>query len=148
MPRAPVGGKGKAPKVYPAKPKIDLKDVICFFCNQTGHYKRDCKKHQDELKKNGGTSSSSGIYYIEVNMSTTSGWVLDTGSQSHICVDVQALESRRDLTKGEADIRVADGTRVVATAVGVVHLSLPSGLILTLNNFYCVPSFRKDIISI
>ena len=81
-------------------------------------------------------------------MSTTSGWVLDTGSQSHICVDVQVLESRRDLAKGEADIRVADGSRVRATAVGVVHLSLPSGLILTLNNCYCVPSFWKDKISI
>ena len=74
--------------------------------------------------------------------------MLDTGSQSHICVDVQALTSRRDLAGDEADIRVADGKRVVATAVGTIRLSLPSGLLLVLNNIYCVPTFRKDIISL
>ena len=73
---------------------------------------------------------------------------MDTGSQSHVCVDVQVLEDRRDLTKGKAGIRVADGTKVVAIVVGVVRLSLPLGLILTLNRCYCIPSFRKDIISI
>ena len=70
--------------------------------------KRDCRKFPEEQRK-AGSAGASGIYYIEVNLSTKSGWILDTGSQSHICVDVQALTSRRDLAGDEADIRVTDG---------------------------------------
>ena len=147
----PTGGKGKGPMGKPApkgkgKAKLNVKDAVCYFCNQRGHWKRDCRKFLEEQKKV-GSAGASGIYYIEVNLSTKSGWILDTGSQSHICVDVQALTSRRDLAGDEADIRVADGKRVVATAVGTIRLSLPSGLLLVLNNVYCVPNFRKDIIS-
>ena len=58
------------------------------------------------------------------------------------------LESKRDLAGDEADIRVADGKRVFAIVVGVIHLSLTYGLLLKLNNIYCVPSFCKNIISI
>ena len=71
-PAANVAGKGKGPIVYPAKAKVDPKDVVCSFCQQPGHYKRGYKKFQDEQKNAGGTSSS-GIYYIEVNISTNSG---------------------------------------------------------------------------
>lgn len=32
-------------------------------------------------------------------------------------------------------------------AVGTYHLSLPSGLVLELNNCYCIPALRKNIMS-
>ena len=48
-------------------------------------------KFQEEQKRSGGTGPSAGIYYTEVNLSTAQGWVLDTGSESHICVDMQVL---------------------------------------------------------
>ena len=66
---------------------------------------------------------------------------MDTGSESHICVDMQVLESERRLAKGEADVRVADGRCVKAIAIGVVCLGLSSGFELTLNKCYCIPDF-------
>ena len=119
---------------------------VCYFCQGVGHWKKDYKKFLLEQKSEKPTSS--GINFTELNLSTYLRWILDTRSQSHICVDVHVLESRRDLTGDEADIRVADGKRVITTAIGVIHLNLPYGLLLKLNNVYCVPSFSKDIISI
>jgi hypothetical protein len=45
------------------------------------------------------------------------------------------------------DVRVGNGAKVAAIALGSFHLPLPSGLVLELNNFYCIPALCKNIIS-
>jgi hypothetical protein len=95
-------------------------------------------------------ASSSGIYVIEVNVTTYSSnsWVLDTGCGAHICTNMQGLSKSKDLKLGQVDLRVGNGARVAALAVGTYNLSLPSGLILELNNCYYVPAISRNIISI
>ena len=130
--------KGKAPK-----------EGTCFFCEQPGHWKRNCKLYLEDLKKKKGSdATTSGIYVIEVNFSTSSNWVLDTGSASHICTNVQGLKRSRSLARGEVDLRVSNGARVAALAVGTYKIALPSGLVLNLNNCYYVPAMSRNIISI
>ena len=96
-------GKGKAratkgfqkykPKLKPkfraeSQPKPP-KEGTCHFCNEPGHWKRNCKLYLDDLKKKKGSgTTSSGIYVIEINLSTFDSWVLDTESGSHICTNV------------------------------------------------------------
>ena len=81
-------------------------------------------------------------------MSTSTSWVLDTGCGSHICINVQGLRGSRTLAKGEIDLRVGNGAKVAALAVGTYHLSLPTGLILELENCYYVPAICRNIISV
>ena len=142
--------KGKSKPNSTLKPKGGVpKEGNCFHCGETGHWKRNCKIYLEELKKKKGSETSApGIYVIEVNLSTSSSWVLDTGCGSHICVNVQELEKSRSLTKGEVDLRVGNGARVAALAVGTYVLTLPTGLVLELDNCYYVPSITKNIISI
>ena len=103
----------------------------------------------DDLKNNKGSgTTSSGIHVIEINLSTSDSWVLDTGSGSHICTNVQGLKGSRYLTIGEVDLRVGNGERVTALAVGTYELTLPSGLILNLENYYYVPTMCRNIISV
>jgi hypothetical protein len=45
------------------------------------------------------------------------------------------------------DVRVSNGAKVAAIAVNTFHLPLPSGLVLELNNCYCIPPLCKNIIS-
>ena len=45
------------------------------------------------------------------------------------------------------DLRIRNGAKVAALAVGTYPLSLPSGLVLELNNCYFVPALNKNIIS-
>ncbi|KAL4302067.1 hypothetical protein GQ457_10G012170 [Hibiscus cannabinus] len=157
-----VNGKGKGKKVAKSKgngktkpkgkealkPKGGVsKDGKCFHCGKTGHWKRNCLIYLEDVKKAKAVGASiSGIYVIDVHMSTSSSWVLDTGCGSHICTSVQGLHTRRTLAKGDVDLRVGNGARVVALAVGTYLLSLPSGLILNLENCYFVPSLTKNII--
>ena len=71
----------------------------------------------------------------------------DTGSMIHTCKSLQGLSETRRFARGELDVRVGNGAKVAVLAVGTYHLSLPSGLILELNNYYCIPTLRKNIIS-
>ena len=92
--------------------------------------------------------SDSGIYVIKVNLSTSTSWVLDTGCGSHIYINVQELRRSRTLAKGEVDQHVGNVAKVAALAVGTYYLSLPTGLILELENCYYVPAICRNIISV
>ena len=151
--KKPKNGLKKSKKKA-AKPnggvKKDKPKGTCFHCGQDGHWKRNCKAYLDSLKsKKLGEASTSGMYMIEINLSTNKdSWVLDTGCGSHICTNMQGLKKSRLLAKREVELRVGNGARVAALAVGTYVLSLPTGLILELENCYYVPVLTKNIISI
>ena len=91
--------------------------------------------------------SSSGVYVIEVNtVSHDNLWVLDSACGSHICNDMQGLRSSMKLAKGEFDLRVGNGSRVVAIAIRTYVLNLLSGLCLNLENCFYVPALTANII--
>ncbi|KAK2396677.1 putative mitochondrial protein [Trifolium repens] len=149
------GGKWKGKEVAKPKPTTPAlkpnggiaKEGTCFHCGKTGHWKRNCPKYLED-KKNGLAPSASGIFVIEINLSTSSSWVLDTGCGSHICSNVQGLKRSRALAKGEVDLRVGNGAKVAALAIGTYMLTLPSGLIIQLENCYYVPAISRNIISV
>jgi hypothetical protein len=53
----------------------------------------------------------------------------------------------RRFAKGELVVRVSNGAKVAAIAVGTFHLPLLSWLVLELNNCYCILALCKNIIS-
>ncbi|CAJ2644822.1 unnamed protein product [Trifolium pratense] len=132
------GGKGKGKEVAKPKPNPKAlkptggiaKEGKCFHCNKTRHWKWNCPNYLEDKKNGIESCNSAGIFVIEINLSTSSTWVLDTGCGSHICTNVQGLQKSRDLAKGEVDLRVGNGARVAALAVGVFNLTLPYGLII------------------
>jgi hypothetical protein len=65
----------------------------------------------------------------------------------HTCKLLQGLSLTRRFAKGELDVRVSNRAKVASIAVGTYHLSLPLGLVLELNNWYCIPTLCKNIIS-
>ncbi|KAK1388255.1 hypothetical protein POM88_016433 [Heracleum sosnowskyi] len=88
------------------------KGDICHFCKKPGHWKRNCQAYLEDQNLKGMKSvkiSDSGMHVIEINLSTSTSWVLDTGCGSHICINVQELRRSRTLAKGEVDLRIDNG---------------------------------------
>ena len=61
---------------------------------------------------------------------------------------MQGLKNSRQLNKGESNLHVGNGAKVVAFAVSTYILTLPSGLILNFDDCYYVPTLTKNIISV
>jgi hypothetical protein len=122
----------------------------CFYYHKKGHWSRNSKKYLEEQKKEKGSeTSASGINVIEIiiAISSNDSWVFDTGSMIHTCKSLQGLSLTRRFAKGELDVHVGNGAKVAAIAVDTFHLPIPSGLVLELNNCYCIRALCKNIIS-
>jgi hypothetical protein len=138
-----------------SKPKTEGKsgpspDEECFHYHKKGHWFRNCKKYlEEQQQKKGSDTSTSGINIIEINVPVCSSdsCVFDTGSMIHTCKSLQGLSLTRRFAKGELDIHVGNGAKVVAITVDTFHLPLPLRLVLELNNYYYIPALCKSIIS-
>jgi hypothetical protein len=121
----------------------------CFHCDQDGHWKRNCKKYLDELKKK-KKQGKSDLLVMETCLveNDFSSWIIDSGASNHVCVSLQMLESSRDLEEGVFTIRVGSGERLSATAVGTVRLSFDNNKYLFLDNVYFIPDFKRNLISV
>ncbi|GFP91121.1 retrovirus-related pol polyprotein from transposon tnt 1-94 [Phtheirospermum japonicum] len=119
-------------------------DDVCHHCGKPGHWRRNCKDYLDQKR------SEKGMYFIEVNLSVdSSSWVLDTGCGSHLCNDLQLMARSRRLDVGETYLRMGNGARVAAEAIGTVYLSiLNSDYQVVLNNCLYVLTLIRNLISI
>src|SRR4051812_4920571 len=142
---------GKSVVVPPKAPK-PKPGVECFYCKGKGHWKCNCPKYLKDKKAGKVSKRDEGIFDIHIVdlLLTSAGntsWILDTGSVAHISNSIQGLRNRRHLLKDEVTMRVRNGCQIEVLAVGTKHLSLPSGLVLVLNNCYYVPALSVNIVS-
>ena len=84
--------------------------------------------------------------YLSYRDSTS--WVLETGYVTHVCNDFQKLTSKRKLNKGEVELRMENGARVVAIALGFVNLKLLFKDFISLEECHYVPCIVNNIISV
>ncbi|KAJ9536512.1 hypothetical protein OSB04_un000306 [Centaurea solstitialis] len=94
-----------------------------------------------------GLPDAPGIFMIDCLITSYESWVIDTGSGNHICNHLQGFTRRETLRKDRLNLRVGEGTPLIAEAVGSYSLSLPSGLVLGLENCYYVPKMIKNVLS-
>jgi hypothetical protein len=137
----PPKGKGKemvSDEPSRSKPKTKGKsdpspDEECFHCHKKGYWFRNCKKYLEEQKKKKGSETSilcTDVIAIYIVVSSGDSWVFDTGLMIHTCKSLQGLSPIRIFAKGELDVRIGNGAKVAAIAVGTFLPSLPSGLVL------------------
>ncbi|GJR70394.1 zinc finger, CCHC-type containing protein [Tanacetum coccineum] len=121
-------GKGKNKLAYASKPKIPLppkredpaKDLICHECSETIHWKMNCPQYLAELlKKKKNTASGAGGQWFRASSK---------------------------LKLGALRLYVGNGQREAVEAIGVFHLSLPSGIVIVLNNCHYANTITRGVI--
>ncbi|GJV91209.1 retrovirus-related pol polyprotein from transposon TNT 1-94 [Tanacetum coccineum] len=151
-------GKGKD-KSYVPKPKNPkpnakehpTKNDACHHYKEVGHWKMNCPVYLYELmksKKQVGTTSSSGIFTIELFSFPNKSWVYDTGCGTHICITKQGLRGARKLKQGDLYLYVGNGVRAQVEAIGSFDLVLPNGLVICLDNCHYAPSIIRGVVSV
>ncbi|GJV44025.1 NIN-like protein [Tanacetum coccineum] len=154
-----ANGKGKDKQGYIPKPKNPkptakehpTKDDTCHHCKEVGHWKRNCLVFLAELlkkKKQVGTTSSSGIFTIELFDFPNKSWMYDNGYGTHICITKQGFREARKLKQGALYLYVGNGGLAQVEAIGSFDLVLPNGLVICLDNFHYAPSITRGVVSV
>ncbi|KAJ9567534.1 hypothetical protein OSB04_003500, partial [Centaurea solstitialis] len=121
----------------------ELGDLSCPECGSQDICEHLMNIDQVEI----GLPDAPGIFIIDCLITSYESWVIDTGSGNHIYNHLQGFTRRETLRKDRSNLRVGEGTPLIAEAVGSYSLSLPSGLVLELENCYYVPKMIKDVLS-
>ncbi|KAJ9539153.1 hypothetical protein OSB04_031886 [Centaurea solstitialis] len=108
----------------------ELGDLSCPECGCQDICEHSMNIDQIEI----GLPDAPGIFMIDCLITSYESWVIDTGSGNHICNHLQGFTRRETLRKDRSNLRVGEGTPLIAEAVGSYSLSLPSGLVLELEN--------------
>ncbi|KAJ9561697.1 hypothetical protein OSB04_006857 [Centaurea solstitialis] len=106
----------------------ELGDLSCPECGS----KDICAHSMDIDQLDIGLPDAPGIFMIDCLITSYESW---------------GFNRRETLRKDRSNLRVGEGTMLVAEAVGSYSLSLPSGLVLELENCYYVPKMIKTVIS-
>ncbi|KAJ9546652.1 hypothetical protein OSB04_019195 [Centaurea solstitialis] len=121
------------PKPAPADLKdtdwIDeLGDLSCPECGSKDICEHSMNIDQIEI----GLPDAPGIFMIDCLITSYESW---------------GFTRRETLRNDRSNLRVGEGTPLIAEAVGSYSLSLPSGLVLELENCYYVPKMIKNVMS-
>ncbi|KAJ9567480.1 hypothetical protein OSB04_003446 [Centaurea solstitialis] len=121
----------------------ELGDLSCPECGSQDICEHSINIDQIEI----GLPDAPSIFMIDCLITSYESWVIDTGSGNHICNHLQGFTRRETLRKDRSNLRVGEGTPLIAEAVGSYSLSLPSGVVLELENCYYVPKMIKNVMS-
>ncbi|GAV74561.1 zf-CCHC domain-containing protein/UBN2_2 domain-containing protein, partial [Cephalotus follicularis] len=145
LPSRSTQGKGSASSSCKGKgvlmPVNTKGKGACFQCGKTGHWKKDYRVAVATVSAdNLHGASTSGMFMIELNLAlnSSSSWVLDTGCGTNLCNSWQGLRKVRKLRAGDLDLRLGDGSRIIAKAVGIYDITLCNGYLLTLDPCYFI----------
>ncbi|KAJ9544647.1 hypothetical protein OSB04_024354 [Centaurea solstitialis] len=121
----------------------ELGDLSCPDCGSKDISEHSMNIDQIEI----GLPDAPGIFMIDCLITSYESSVIDTGSGNHICNHLQGFTRRKTLRKDHSNLRVGEGTTLIAEVVGSYSLSLPSGLVLELDNCYYTPNMIKNVLS-
>ncbi|KAM1538319.1 hypothetical protein ACFX10_003244 [Malus domestica] len=106
------------------KKKSKKSKGTCFHCGKDERWKKKYRRIASLMTR----TFEETISVIESAFTVSSNsWIFDSGTSQHICNTMQGLAGSKSLRNGEMVVRVGNGTKISAKAIGTYMLNLPSG---------------------
>lgn len=117
----------------------------CFFCNKSGHMKKECTKYHVWHAKKGIILN---LVFFEVNLVSVprNTWWIDSNAATHISVSIQGCLSYRKPNVGERHIFVGNGKLAEVEAIEHFRLLLGTSFYLDLRDTFIVLSFKRNLV--
>lgn len=152
--------------VVKKKPEKKRKEKVCHYCGKEGHFRRECRKLEQDRKYRESEKRNSEKAKIATKtdeeldeVCLTTGlpnrdpesvmWFLDSGATSHMTNDSSLLE---DVRKSNTAVGLADGNRITAEGVGTGRFRLLNEndrhIIVKLRQVFHVPALAANLLSI
>lgn len=141
-----------------SKVKGNLAKDECVWCHEKGHWAKDCPKVKEWDKKSksaanvvqsnkdvGGESDFSLVTVPSILWAKDDEWVLDSGATFHVTPNREWFSS---FIKFEGEVLMGNHHSCSIVGIGNIRLKLHDGMIRELKNVRCVPSMKKNLISL
>jgi len=139
--------KQKANQTTQFKKKMNMDEVVCFVCGETGHFAKKCKNRTGKKNQPGQKSANvtigdpNGSRYgnlpIVFSLCQSNDWWMDTGANIHVCTDISMFSSYQ-VARGST-VMMGNGSHATVLGVGSVDLKFTSGKIVRLKNVQHAP---------
>jgi hypothetical protein len=117
----------------------------CLHCKDWGHIRRECTDFKAWLAKKGTNNIISFIDKSFFTYYSLNIWWIDSSATVHVMNSSQGFLGTRT-TRGERNLKVANGREARVEAVGSLPLVLHGGFTLHLNNVLYVPLLQRNLI--
>ncbi|CAL1380356.1 unnamed protein product [Linum trigynum] len=135
---------------------VGLKDDICHYCKEKGHWKFDCpklKKYQEKKESSAGveeetnSDSEDGLALaVNEHVHNQDVWYLDTAADYHMCPSRDCFSTYEHIDGGH--VSMANGALCKIVGRGSIRMRTYDGSIRTLNNIMHIPEITKNLISL
>ncbi|VFQ74038.1 unnamed protein product [Cuscuta campestris] len=136
--------------------KSSSKSFRCYYCDEEGHFKRDCPKRRKE-KKDGKTpvtavaessnqESEEDLFLATAKSLGKSDWILDLGCSFHISSIKEKFDTYQTCDGGA--VNMENGARSKIAGVGTVQVLMFDGMVRTLTGVKHVLGLKGNLISL
>ena len=130
------------------EPSRTRNDIVCWNCNESGHFRNQCKAQKDNKEVHVATDSDDDvlIYATESPVkSPVEDWVMDSGASFH---STPCSRNMKNLRLGNfGSVRLADGAILDVTGIGDVDLKTSLGTTWTLKSVRLIPYLTRMLLS-